>query len=174
MLQLYQQGLAASRDSAELARITRKLCRPQAGWDTNSQAASPLSPACLCPIFRCYTQFEFCFMKKWIFCAVLTIICLCIYFLFFSITYEALVPYYYEEYLDTLFLGGVFIIVFLPTLISQIGNFIGKSISYVRASIFTNCAIIFLCFSSLVYMYIGSPEVQNGSGNYYKVVPVDG
>ena len=113
-------------------------------------------------------------MKKWIFCAVLTIVCLCIYFLFFSITYEALVPYYYEEYLDTLFLGGVFIIVFLPTLISQISNFIGKSISYVRASILTNCAIIFLCCSSLVYMYIGSPEVQNGSGNYYKVVPVDG
>ena len=33
--------------------ITKKLCRPRAGWDTNRQAASPLQPACLCPIFRC-------------------------------------------------------------------------------------------------------------------------
>ncbi len=40
--------------------ITKKLCRPRAGWDTNRQAASPLQPACLCPIFRCQPQSLFC------------------------------------------------------------------------------------------------------------------
>ena len=34
--------------------LTKKLCRPQAGWDTNMQAASPLCPTCLRPLLKSY------------------------------------------------------------------------------------------------------------------------
>ena len=45
----YQQVLAASRDSWELARITKKLCGTQ-----TRRLCFAVQPTCLCPIFRCY------------------------------------------------------------------------------------------------------------------------
>lgn len=110
-------------------------------------------------------------MRKKVIGTILTLVSLSVYFVFFSITYEVLVPYYYEDYLNLIFLIGVCLIFIAPFMVFKFGVMLGRKLSFFRSIVITNSAVVVLFCSTLAYLYQGTPGIQTDEEHYYKVVP---
>ena len=110
-------------------------------------------------------------MIKKVIGTILTLLSLSVFFIFFSITYDILVPYYYEDYLNLIFLIGVCIIFIAPFMLFKVGLILDKKIGFFRSIVITNVVVVVLCFTTFAYLYYGSPSIQTDEKHYYKVVP---
>ena len=115
-------------------------------------------------------------MKKVLVSIVSTFICILIYFTFFSLVWDKLFPYYYEDYLTHFFVAGLILIITVP-LFSAIFLYLKVSPNfkthYYNSIKKTNIAATLICISIVLYQYSGMSYSDSGGG-YYKIESSDG
>ncbi|OZG69925.1 hypothetical protein BTA51_28655 [Hahella sp. CCB-MM4] len=103
-------------------------------------------------------------MKKFTLGLLISIAAVASYYFLFMAFYESWFPYYYEEYIPTIFLVGLLSIIALPVLTSLIKRSSIGSLGYFRSVIWVNSAIVAICALAFLYMlsngvFLSSPGV---------------
>ncbi|AFU99910.1 hypothetical protein [Simiduia agarivorans] len=106
-------------------------------------------------------------MKRIFLGLLITMAALTSYYAVFMLFYDSWFPYYYEEYLPTIFVVGLMTIVILPVPVSLLKTSDSDRMGYYRSVVWFNAAIIAICI--VVFLYMLSNGVFLSSPGVYQI-----
>ncbi|TQF70327.1 hypothetical protein [Pseudoalteromonas luteoviolacea] len=98
------------------------------------------------------------------------------YFVFFSILWDKVFPYYYEEVLSEIFIIGLALIISMPLIWALYnpagigGHFNERYLKFCKKA---SLVVIAICLMAFVYQHSGILSGISSESKYYKVVPMN-
>ncbi len=102
------------------------------------------------------------------------------YFVTFSAFYDAWFPYYYEDYIIYLFIGGVAVILLVPIAIALLKSKApinaaagGYLPAYYQAILGVNSVVVIVCVCTFIYMLSHGTYLGGTGSATYMVKPIE-
>jgi len=112
-------------------------------------------------------------MKKVLLVIALGIAAVFAYTFNFTTFHEAWIPYYYEDHLIDIYLGGLALILVAPMfgafLLKSSDKGIGIGLAYLNAALFLNAIVLASCLVLFIYMLNNGIFLGNQAPGIYKI-----